>query len=113
MNNKGFTLIELLAVMVILVSISLVAVISISESLARRDIKECKEQQELAIGAAKIYFSLHGVDEDGVTVRTLKTGKYFSDNKKTSFLNEDDKVSISDNEYLYNGNKAGFSCKGE
>ena len=56
-NNKGFTLVELLAVMVILISISLVAVVTITSSLERREDKECTEQQELAIGAAKIYFS--------------------------------------------------------
>ena len=60
-DNKGFTLIELLAVMIILISISLVAVGGITESLQNRDEKEYKEQQELAISAAKIYFSLNDV----------------------------------------------------
>ena len=57
-NNKGFTLTELLAVMVILISVSLVAVGGISASLENRAEKECEEQIELAISAAKIYFSL-------------------------------------------------------
>ena len=58
MNNKGFTLVELLAVMVILITISLVSVGAVTESLTRRDVKECEEQQQLAVGMAKIYFSL-------------------------------------------------------
>ena len=37
LNNKGFTLVELLAVIVILVSVSFVAVGGITESLLRRD----------------------------------------------------------------------------
>ena len=40
MDNKGFTLVELLAVMVILISISLIAVAGITSSLERRDEKE-------------------------------------------------------------------------
>ena len=38
MNNKGFTLVELLAVIVILLSVSLVSVYGISSSLNKRDI---------------------------------------------------------------------------
>lgn len=58
MNRKGFTLVELLAVILILLSISLVSVVSITSSLNKRDESECKEQKELAVNAAKIYFSL-------------------------------------------------------
>ena len=84
MNNRGFTLVELLAVLVILVSISLVAVLGISASLERRDIKECEEQQELAIGAAKIYFSLTG--GTSVSIADLKSGGYFSSDSKVGRL---------------------------
>lgn len=112
MNNKGFTLVELLAVMVILVSISLIAVGGISASLERRDIKECQEQQELAVGTAKIYFSLNRDDEDGVTISELKNGKYFNNNKKVERLNDDDVITITNDgrSYLYNGKEIGTSC---
>ena len=75
LNNKGFTLVELLAVMVILVSVSFVAVGGITESLLRRDKRECEEQQELAISAAKIYFSLEGKNETTVTIKQLNAGE--------------------------------------
>ena len=39
-NNKGFTLVELLAVIIVLATISLVAVTSVSTSLYDRDEKE-------------------------------------------------------------------------
>lgn len=108
MNNKGFTLVELLAVMVILVAISLIAVGGISASLEKRDIKECQEQQELAVGAAKIYFSLSGAKE--VTIGTLKAGNYLSDNSKTDRLNNSDKIKIFGDKYLYNEKEIGTSC---
>ena len=110
MNNKGWTLIELLAVMVILISISLIAVGGISASLERRDIKECQEQQELAVGAAKIYFSLNSEDTDGVKISELKSGNYFSSDKKVSRLNDNDVITIFENSYLYNGKEIGTSC---
>lgn len=114
MNNKGFTLVELLAVMVILISISLVAVGSITESLTRRDVKECKEQQELAVDAAKIYFSLNEVNS--VTIKKLNGEvnsddvDYFKDDKKIDRLSGDDEITMSVNGYLYNGKEAGESC---
>lgn len=105
MNNKGFTLVELLAVMVILISISLVTVASVTSSLTRREDKECQEQQELAIGAAKIYFSLSG--STNVTITQLNGGvapdytDYFKDDKKIDKLNGGDKITISGNSYVY------------
>ena len=108
MNNKGFTLVELLAVMVILVSISLIVVGGISASLERRDEKECMEQQELAVSAAKMYFSLNSASE--VTVGTLKSNGYFSDGKKVDRLVDTDKIRISSDKYLYNENDVGTSC---
>lgn len=108
-NKKGFTLVELLAVIVILVSISFVAVSGISSSLENRDIKECKEQQELAIGAAKIYFSLN--KSSIVSVKNLKDGKYLNDGNKTSKLNDDDIIKMTEDGYIYNGRKVGESCE--
>lgn len=105
MNNKGFTLVELLAVMVILISISLVTVASVTSSLTRREDKECQEQQELAISAAKIYFSLTG--SASVTIGQLNGGiapdytDYFKDDKKIDKLMSGDKISISGNSYIY------------
>lgn len=103
MNNKGFTLIELLAVIVILVGISLTAVMGISASLERRDEKECYEQVEFAVNAAKIYFSLND-DIKEVTVGTLKSDGYF-DSKKIDKLSIYDKISIGGDKYLFNENE--------
>ena len=98
-NNKGFTLIELLAVMVILVGISLVAVGGISASLERREEKEHTEQIELAIGAAKIYFSLN--DVTCVTINQLINSGYFSSEKKIDSLKGTYTISLSEDEYVY------------
>ena len=94
LNNKGFTLVELISVMVILISISLVAVGGITNSLTNREIKECKEQQELAIAAAKIYFSLN--DVNSVTIDTLNNGEvdYFKDDKKIDRLKDGDTITF-------------------
>ena len=108
MNNKGFTLVELLAVMVILITISLVSVSAVTESLVRREGKECKEQQELAVNAAKIYFSLNNTSS--VSVSTLKNEGYFKEKNKIDKIKEEDIITISSSEYLYNNNKVGESC---
>lgn len=105
LNNRGFTLIELLAVLVILISISLVAVGGISASLEKRDKRECEEQIELAIGVAKIYFSLK--DTTSVTIGQLKTENYFSNNKKVDRLKDTDTISLSENKYIYSGTDCG------
>ena len=107
MNRKGFTLVELLAVIVILSSISLVAISSITSSLERRDTKECEEQIQLAKNATKIYISLNG----GVTevkISTLKSEGYFSRTSKTDKLNDNDTVKFTGNGYKFNGTG---SCK--
>ena len=111
MNNKGFTLVELLAVIVILTSMSLVAVASISSSLERRDVKECEEQIELAKNAAKIYFSLNDDACDfslsdyscEVSISTLKNEKYFNEISKTNKLRDDDQVKFTADEYKFIG----------
>jgi len=103
-NNKGFTLIELLSVIVILTGISLIAVSGISASLEKRDERECEEQKELAINAAKIYFALNNnVDTSvGVSISTLKDG-YFNVNSKTNRLNNNVYVKIINGNYIYDG----------
>lgn len=60
MNNKGFTLVELLAVMVILLSISVIAVTNVTASLKRTDEQEEEKQKKIVKAAAKIYFSTEG-----------------------------------------------------
>ena len=104
-DNKGFTLVELLAVIVILVSVSLVAVGGISSSLENRDEKECEEQKELSISAAKIYFSLNNTvnPSDGVRIDALKSGNYFSNNGKLNKLKDDSVVKLDGNSYVYVG----------
>lgn len=112
LNNKGFTLVELLAVILILVSVSFVAVGSISNSLKKRDVKECEEQQELAVSAAKMYFSLDGKGSTSVTISTLKSKGYIKDgNSKVNLLKDTDKIKISGSSYLYNSKLPGKSCK--
>lgn len=114
LNNKGFTLIELLAVMLILITISLVSVGGVTSSLTKRDVKECQEQQELAVSAAKIYFSLTG--KTAVTIGELNGGTapdyidYFKDDKKIDRLKSTDRITISGSNYLYNGSSVGASC---
>ena len=93
MNNRGFTLIELLAVIVILSSLSLVVVSSVSSSLGKREVKECQEQIQIAKNAAKIYFSLND-GTTSVTIGALKGGDYFSGDKKTNELNDNDEIQI-------------------
>ena len=114
LNNKGFTLVELLAVMLILITISLVSVAGVTSSLTKRDVKECQEQQELAVSAAKIYFSLTG--GTSVTIAQLNGGAapdytdYFKDDKKIDRLKPTDIISVSGTNYLYNGDQVGASC---
>ena len=103
MNNKGFTLVELLAVIVILSSLSIVAVVSVTSSLGRRDEKECQEQISLAKNAAKIYFSLNNVTS--VTVSTLKNANYFEEETKTDKLDLNAVITIdtANGKYKYTG----------
>ena len=101
MNRKGFTLVELLAVILIISSISIVAVVSITSSLNKRTEDECKEQKQVAINAAKIYFSLN--DATSVTVEILKTQKYLNEQNKTDKLNNNSTIVISSDGYIYNG----------
>jgi len=111
LNNKGFTLVELLAVILILVTVSLVAVGGISNSLLNRDVKECKEQQELAVSAAKMYFSLDGKGSASVTISTLKSAGYIKNgDNKVNLLKDTDRVIFNGTGYLYNDKLAGESC---
>ena len=116
LNNKGFTLIELLAVILILVAVSFVAVGGISNSLQKRDVKECEEQQQLAVSAAKMYFSLDGKAVDkvnvGVTISTLKSSGYIKGgDNKVNLLDDTDKIIFNGTGYLYNDKAVGESCQ--
>ena len=99
MNNKGFTLVELLAVMVILISISLIAVAGITSSLERRDEKEREEQIELAIGAAKIYFSLE--NKTCVKLSDLISLEYIKSDDRIDTLDTNYVIRLSGNSYVY------------
>lgn len=108
MNNKGFTLIELLAVIVILLSVSLVSVYGISSSLNKRDIKECNEEIELAKNAAKIYFSLDGLYESKVTIEELKAKNYLKE--KTDKLDDTDEICIKNGSITYSSTNSDTKC---
>ena len=89
----------------------MVAVGGISNSLLNRDVKECKEQQELAVSAAKMYFSLDGKGSASVTISTLKSAGYIKNgDNKVNLLKDTDRVIFNGTGYLYNGKKAGESC---
>ena len=90
MNNKGFTLVELLAVMVILLSISVVAVTNVTASLKRTEAAELKSYENLAINAAKVYFSMAGTTSP-VQISTLISNNYLKDDQKFSDLQKNSK----------------------
>ena len=105
LNNKGFTLIELLAVFVILISVSFVAVGGITASLDKQYERDCENQKDIAISAAKMYFSLDGkgVDQvNGVTVDTLISKGYVED-EEVSSLKSGGIVKLDGNIYKYVG----------
>lgn len=100
MNRKGFTLIELLAVIVILATISVTAVVGINASLEKRDAKDCNEQKELAKNSAKIYFSLNNVKT--VSVDTLIKEGYLNEDK-VNRLDKTKTISNTNSGYVFNG----------
>jgi len=93
MNNKGFTLIELLAVMVILLSISVVAVTNVTASLKRTETQEIESHKKIAINAAKIYFSMNGnysaEKNERVQIKYLIDNDYIKDVQKFNELTVD------------------------
>lgn len=104
MNNKGFTLVELLAVIVILLGISLVVLSSVTSSLEKRETNEKNNQEELAINAAKIYFSLN--DTKYVQVKTLVENEYL-DKTEIDKLDDTYYIKICTDKYVYS---SGTSC---
>ncbi len=101
-NNRGFTLVELLAVIVILLSLTVATGWGITSALERRDEKECEELKELAIGAAKVYFSKQDVNVTEVTIQTLTSEGYFVNAKRVvERLGDEDKVKIGSDGYEY------------
>lgn len=114
LNNKGFTLIELLAVFVILISVSFVAVGGITSSLDNQDERDCENQKDIAISAAKMYFSLGGKNVDqsitGVTIKVLREDGYIKSDYKIDF-NDNYKIKLYNNKYvLYDTTGDEFSC---
>ena len=104
-NNRGFTLVELLAVIVILLALSLATGWGVTSILNERKSKECQEQKELAIGAAKIYFSKE--NKTSVKISKLKENNYFVNQKKVDKLNNNDVISLNNDktQYVYTGTK--------
>lgn len=102
MNNKGFTLVELLAVLVILLSISVVAITNVTASLKRNDEQELRAQEKKAINAAKIYFSNDNKmsETESVKISALINGGYI-DEEEVDKLNVNDYV-------VYCSNKTGY-----
>lgn len=96
MNNKGFTLVELLAVMVILLSISVIAVTNVTASLKRNEDQELKTYEKIAINAAKIYFSMtddqSSEQNDSVSIYKLISKKYIKDDTKFNELEKDGRL---------------------
>lgn len=93
MNNKGFTLVELLAVMVILLAISVLAVTNVTASLKRNEYQELRTYENIAINAAKIYFSLNGdgsfSDGEKVEISSLISNGYIKDAEKFEELKKE------------------------
>lgn len=56
LNKKGFTLVELLAVVVILLSISVIAVSSISAAIERNKVKQNAAKYEILESYARLYY---------------------------------------------------------
>lgn len=63
LNSKGFTLVELLAVMVILVAIMLIALPSITSSIARSENKKKEAQKELILSTVAIKLDKEAFDK--------------------------------------------------
>lgn len=84
LNKKGFTLIELLAVVVILLTISVIAVSSISAAIERNKVKQNDAKKEVIVSYAKLYYEEHKNSEtDGViTLNNLIDSGYLSDEEK-------------------------------
>lgn len=59
LNKKGFTLIELLGVIVILLSISVIAITSISSAIERNKVKQNEAKKSVIVSYAKLYYEEH------------------------------------------------------
>lgn len=71
-NKKGFTLIELLAVVVILLSISVVAISSISAAIERNKNKQNEAKLEVIVSYAKLYYQSHKNTENDKCIELSK-----------------------------------------
>lgn len=74
-NRKGFTLIELLAVVVILLTISVIAVSSITAAIERNKKKQDDMKKTVIVGYAKIYYSDHRNSYRDVTSGCILLGQ--------------------------------------
>ena len=68
LNRKGFTLIELLAVILILLSISVIAVSSITSAIERNKVKQNEAKIDIILSYAKLYYDEHKNSETDVCI---------------------------------------------
>ena len=97
LDNSFF--LGLTCIMLILIAISLVTVGTVTSSLTRREGKEEKEQIELAINSAKIYFSSEEVN--CVKIQSLISKGYINDKNKINKLNVNYTIKLSGSTYVY------------
>jgi len=113
MNKKGFTLIELMGVIILLGILSLIATVSISNTLKEKKHESCEMQLKNIISGAELWVSKNpfdapkGDEEVVLSLKDLKDGGLVDKditNPITSELFSDDiKITITrvDNSYKY------------
>lgn len=111
--NKAFTLIELMAVIILLGVLSLIAIVTINNTLKEEKENSCKIQEKNIISAAKNWgaknvFNLPQDESNTiVTIRQLKDegflDKDIKNPKNDTLINDDLQIVITkiDNNYKY------------
>ena len=118
--NKGFTLIELIAVIILLGALSLIATVTVNNTLKENRQKSCEMQLENIKSGAKNWASKNALilpSEDGKyitkTLRELKDEGFVDKNiknpKTDELFSDDIKIIITrvDNNYKY---ELGVEC---
>lgn len=112
--NKGFTLIELMAVIILLGVLSLIATVTVNNTLSKNKTEACEMQKENVISSAKIWanknaFSLPSEDGKSITItlKQLKDDGFVDSDiknpKNDELLSDDMEIIITrvDNNYKY------------